>query len=87
MSHPTTAADPLVLVGVPEHPHSSPGIGNPTFRRRTIAGPLVVGVAESREMLDFHAPGITDIEMIRAEAIDDACERMLESDVNCRFVI
>jgi uncharacterized zinc-type alcohol dehydrogenase-like protein len=79
----------LVLVGVPEHPHPSPDIGNLIFKRRSIAGSLIGGIAETQEMLDFCAKHgiVADIEMIAAQDIDKAYERMLRSDVKYRFVI
>ncbi|GAB1407720.1 NADPH-dependent aldehyde reductase YahK [Thermomonas brevis] len=79
----------LVLVGVPEHPHPVPNIGNLIFKRRAIAGSLIGGIAETQEMLDFCAEHgiVADIEMIRADGIDAAYERMLRSDVKYRFVI
>jgi uncharacterized zinc-type alcohol dehydrogenase-like protein len=79
----------LVLVGVPEHPHPSPNIGNLVFKRRAIAGSLIGGIAETQEMLDFCAKHgiVADIEMIAAQDIDKAYERMLRSDVKYRFVI
>ncbi len=79
----------LVLVGVPEHPHPTPDIGNLIFKRRAIAGSLIGGIAETQEMLDFCADKgiVADIEIIRAQDIDAAYERMLKSDVKYRFVI
>lgn len=79
----------LVLVGVPEHPHPSPNIGNLIFKRRAIAGSLIGGIAETQEMLDFCAEKgiVSDIEMVRADGIDAAYERMLKGDVKYRFVI
>jgi uncharacterized zinc-type alcohol dehydrogenase-like protein len=79
----------LVLVGVPEHPHPSPSVGNLVFARRSIAGSLIGGIAETQEMLDFCAEhGLTaDIEMIPIQEIETAYERMLKSDVKYRFVI
>ena len=79
----------LVLVGVPEHPHPTPNIGLLIFGRRSIAGSLIGGIAETQEMLDFCAEHgiVADIEMIPARAIDAAYERMLRSDVKYRFVI
>ncbi len=79
----------LVLVGVPEHPHPTPNIGNLIFKRRAIAGSLIGGIAETQEMLDFCADHgiVSDIEMIAAKDIDKAYERMLKSDVKYRFVI
>ena len=79
----------LVLVGVPEHPHPSPTVGLLIFGRRSIAGSLIGVIAETQEMLDFCAEHgiVADIEMIRADQVDDAYERMLRSDVKYRFVI
>ena len=63
--------------------------GNVIFGRRSIAGSLIGGIAETQEMLDFCAEhGITsDIEMIDIQDINHAYERMLKSDVRYRFVI
>jgi uncharacterized zinc-type alcohol dehydrogenase-like protein len=79
----------LVLVGVPEHPHPSPNVGNLIFKRRAIAGSMIGGIAETQEMLDFCADKgiVADIEMIPMQQIDAAYERMLKSDVKYRFVI
>jgi uncharacterized zinc-type alcohol dehydrogenase-like protein len=79
----------MVLVGVPAEPHPSPSVGNLIFRRRSLAGSLIGGIAETQEMLDFCAEnGITsDIELIPIDGIEAAYERMLRSDVKYRFVI
>lgn len=79
----------LVLVGVPEHPHPAPNIAPLIFNRRAIAGSLIGGIAETQEMLDFCADKgiVADIEVIPADAIDAAYDRMLRSDVKYRFVI
>jgi len=79
----------LVLVGVPEHPHPTPNIGNLIFKRRAIAGSLIGGLHETQEMLDFCAGKgiVAEIEMITAQQIDTAYERMVKSDVKYRFVI
>ena len=79
----------MVLVGVPEHPHPSPNIGVLIFGRRSIAGSLIGGIKETQEMLDFCAEHgiVADIEMINADEIDNAYERMTRSDVKYRFVI
>jgi len=79
----------LVLVGVPEHPHPSPGVGNLIMKRRSIAGSLIGGLAETQEMLDFCAARriVSDIELIPMQDIDRAYDRMLKSDVRYRFVI
>ena len=59
------------------------------FKRRSIAGSLIGGIAETQEMLDFCAEHgiVSDIEMIRMDQINAAYERMLKSDVKYRFVI
>jgi len=79
----------MVLVGVPEHPHPSPNIANLIFKRRAIAGSLIGGIAETQEMLDFCADKgiVSDIEMIPAQKIDEAYDRMVKGDVKYRFVI
>ncbi|RZL57096.1 MAG: NAD(P)-dependent alcohol dehydrogenase [Sphingomonas sp.] len=79
----------LTLVGVPEHPHPSPSVAPLIFKRRSIAGSLIGGIAETQEMLDFCAEKgvVADIEMIRIQQIDEAYDRMQRSDVKYRFVI
>jgi len=79
----------LVLVGAPSSPHPSPGVFNLIFKRRSLAGSLIGGIAETQEMLDFCAEHgiVSDIEMIPIASINDAYERMLKSDVKYRFVI
>lgn len=79
----------LCLVGVPEHPHPTPDVGRLITRRRAIAGSLIGGIAETQEMLDFCAAHgiVSEIEMIPAQAIDTAYERMARGDVRYRFVI
>ena len=79
----------LCLVGVPEHAHLSPAVFNLVFGRKAIAGSLIGGIAETQEMLDFCAQHgiVADIEMIAADGIEQAYERMLRSDVKYRFVI
>lgn len=79
----------LVLVGYlgPLEPllHSAPLV----LGRKSVAGSVIGGIAETQEMLDFCGQhGITsDIELIRIQEINDAYERMLRSDVKYRFVI
>jgi uncharacterized zinc-type alcohol dehydrogenase-like protein len=57
--------------------------------RRSIAGSLVGGIKETQEMLDFCAQHqiLSDIEMIPIDGINQAYERMQQSDVKYRFVI
>ncbi|MCW1382518.1 NAD(P)-dependent alcohol dehydrogenase [Novosphingobium sp. KCTC 2891] len=79
----------LTLVGVPEHAHPSPDVSALIFKRRSIAGSLIGGIAETQEMLDFCARNgiVADVELIAAEQIEGAFERMQRSDVKYRFVI
>jgi uncharacterized zinc-type alcohol dehydrogenase-like protein len=79
----------LVLVGAPGEPHPSPGVMNLIMGRRSLAGSLIGGIAETQEMLDFCAEhGITsDVEIIPIQKINEAYERMLKGDVKYRFVI
>jgi len=79
----------MVLVGAPGEPHPSPTVFNLIMGRRSLAGSLIGGIAETQQMLDFCAEhGITsDIELIPIQRINEAYERMLKSDVKYRFVI
>jgi alcohol dehydrogenase (NADP+) len=79
----------LVMVGYLgplEPPFNS---GPLVYRRKSLAGSLIGGIAETQEMLDFcGAHGIlSDVEVIRIQDINEAYERMLKSDVKYRFVI
>ena len=79
----------LCMVGIPDHPHPSPAIGNLVFKRRQIAGSLIGGLNETQEMLDFCAEHniVSEIEIIPIQQINQAYERMMKSDVKYRFVI
>jgi len=59
------------------------------FGRKSLAGSLIGGIAETQEMFDFCAEHniVSDIELIRMDQINDAYERMLKGDVRYRFVI
>ena len=58
-------------------------------QRRSFAGSGIGGIRETQEMLDFCAQhGIApEIEVVSADAINEAYERVLSSDVRYRFVI
>jgi uncharacterized zinc-type alcohol dehydrogenase-like protein len=79
----------IVLIGVPEPAHPSPDVGNLIGGRRSVAGTLNGGIAETQEMLDFCAAhGITaDIETIAADGIEAGSDRMKRGDVKYRFVV
>jgi uncharacterized zinc-type alcohol dehydrogenase-like protein len=78
----------MVLVGVPpaaEPVHAFSLIGG----RKTLAGSLIGGIAETQEMLDFcaeHRIG-ADVEIIPIQAINEAYDRMVKGDVRYRFSI
>ncbi|MET0928311.1 MAG: alcohol dehydrogenase, partial [Aeromicrobium sp.] len=57
--------------------------------RRSFAGSSIGSIAETQEMLDFCAEhGVApEVELITADQINDAYERVLASDVRYRFVI
>jgi uncharacterized zinc-type alcohol dehydrogenase-like protein len=57
--------------------------------RRSFAGSMIGGIAQTQEMLDFCGQhGLAaDIEVISADYINEAYERVLASDVRYRFVI
>jgi uncharacterized zinc-type alcohol dehydrogenase-like protein len=87
---PTLATDgTLVLVGYLGELDSMLNTSPMVLGRKSVAGSLIGGIAETQEMLDFCGlHGITsDIEMIKMQDINAAYERMLKSDVKYRFVI
>ncbi len=57
--------------------------------RKSVAGSLIGGIAETQEMLDFCGQHgiVSEIEIINMQNINEAYERMLKSDVKYRFVI
>jgi len=79
----------MTLVGAPATPHPSPEVFSLIMKRRSIAGSMIGGIPETQEMLDFCAEHgiVVDIEMIRADEINEAWERMIKGDVKYRFVI
>lgn len=78
----------LVNVGAPEHPVSL-NVFSLIGGRRSLAGSMIGGIRETQEMLDFcaeHHLG-SEIELISADRINEAYERVVASDVRYRFVI
>ena len=57
--------------------------------RKSVAGSVIGGIAETQEMLDFCGKHniVSDIEIISMQDINKAYERLLKSDVKYRFVI
>ena len=78
----------LVNVGAPPEPLSV-NVFSLIMGRRSFAGSMIGGIRETQEMLDFcaeHQLG-AEIEVIAADQINEAYERVLASDVRYRFVI
>ncbi|MCA2205661.1 NAD(P)-dependent alcohol dehydrogenase [Nocardia rosealba] len=78
----------LVILGLPEKPMSVTGRNLAGFRR-SLSGSMIGGLAQTQEMLNFCAShGIgAEIELISADDIDSAYDRVVASDVQYRFVI
>ena len=57
--------------------------------RKSIAGSVIGGIQETQELLDFCGQHniVSDVEVIEMQNINEAFERMLQSDVKYRFVI
>lgn len=80
----------LVMVGfIGEFQENKVSTKPMIYQRRSVAGSLIGGIAETQEMLNFCGEkNITaDIELIKMQDINQAYERMLKSDVKYRFVI
>ncbi|MGQ4596980.1 alcohol dehydrogenase catalytic domain-containing protein [Nocardia sp. R6R-6] len=78
----------LVILGLPEHPLQVKPFTLAGYRR-SLAGSAIGGIAQTQEMLNFCAEhGIgAEIELISADEIDGAYDRVVASDVRYRFVI
>ncbi|MDI5963329.1 NAD(P)-dependent alcohol dehydrogenase [Streptomyces sp. SL13] len=78
----------MVNVGAPEAPGTF-GYFSLLRLRRSLAGSSIGGIRQTQEMLDFcaeHGFG-AEIEVIAADGINEAYERVMASDVRYRFVI
>jgi uncharacterized zinc-type alcohol dehydrogenase-like protein len=78
----------MVMVGAPEKP--LPLAAFPLLMgRRSIAGSMIGGIAETQEMLDFCAAHkvTADVEVIPVQKVNEAYDRLAKSDVRYRFVI
>lgn len=78
----------MVVLGIPEKAipvHAFSLI----MGRKSLSGSVIGGIKETQEMLDFCGKhNITcDIELIPAQRINEAYERVIKSDVRYRFVI
>ncbi|WP_103500627.1 MULTISPECIES: NAD(P)-dependent alcohol dehydrogenase [unclassified Streptomyces] len=78
----------LVVVGLPSEPDSYRA-GTLLSRRRSIAGSKIGGIRQTQEMLDFcagHGIG-AEVEVIGADEVNAAYDRVVDGDVRYRFVI
>ncbi|WP_205748204.1 NAD(P)-dependent alcohol dehydrogenase [Dyadobacter bucti] len=78
----------LALVGAPEQPLPVAAF-SVIMGRKSFAGSMIGGIAETQEMLDFCGKHniVADIEMIDIGQINEAYERLLKGDIKYRFVI
>lgn len=78
----------LTLVGAPPQPVEVSAFSL-IMARRSLSGSNIGGIAETQEMLDFCGEhGITaDVEIIPIQAVNEAYERLLKSNVKYRFSI
>ncbi|WP_042147821.1 NAD(P)-dependent alcohol dehydrogenase [Paucisalibacillus sp. EB02] len=78
----------LVNVGAPAEPLPVQVFALSSLRR-SFAASMIGGIRETQEMLDFCAKHniVPEIEVISANQIDEAYERVLASNVKYRFVI
>ncbi|KDO60517.1 hypothetical protein CISIN_1g0180941mg, partial [Citrus sinensis] len=78
----------LVLVGAPEKPLELPAFSL-LMGRKIVGGSMIGGMKETQEMIDFAAKHNirADIEVIPADYVNTALERLAKADVRYRFVI
>jgi len=78
----------MVLLGVPPQPAPVSAFSL-IVGRKSLAGSLIGGIAETQEMLDYCAQHriVADVEVIPIQKINEAYERMLKGDVRYRFSI
>ncbi|CAN2225798.1 AdhP Zn-dependent alcohol dehydrogenases [Candidatus Nanopelagicaceae bacterium] len=78
----------LVVIGLPGKPYSVHA-GSLLSARRSLAGSMIGGIPEMQEMLNFCGEHniLSDVEVIKADYINQAYERTIASDVKYRFVI
>jgi uncharacterized zinc-type alcohol dehydrogenase-like protein len=78
----------LVVIGLPGKPYALQ-VGSLLNGRRSIGGSMIGGIPELQEMLNFCGDHniVSDVEVIKADYINQAYERTVASDVKYRFVI
>jgi uncharacterized zinc-type alcohol dehydrogenase-like protein len=78
----------MVIVGIPEKELSF-GAFSLANARRSLAGSVIGGIRETQEMLEFCSKHniSCDIELTPIQMVNEAYQRVLNSDVRYRFVI
>lgn len=79
----------LFQLGLPSEAMPPVNPGALIRRRIAYAGSLIGGIAETQEMLDFCSEHgvVSDIEVVGADELNDAYDRMVAGDVKYRFVL
>jgi uncharacterized zinc-type alcohol dehydrogenase-like protein len=79
----------LFQLGLPSEAMPPVNPGALIRRRIAYAGSLIGGIAETQEMLDFCAEHgvVSDVEVVRADQLNEAYDRMVAGDVKYRFVL
>ena len=78
----------LVVIGLPGKPYQV-NVGTLLDQRRSVAGSMIGGIAQLQQMLNFCGKHqiTSDVEVIKADYINKAYDRTVQSDVKYRFVI
>jgi uncharacterized zinc-type alcohol dehydrogenase-like protein len=77
-----------VVIGLPGKPYEVHA-GTLLNGRRSVSGSMIGGIPEMQEMLEFCSQHsiVSDVEVIKADYINEAYKRTVASDVKYRFVI
>lgn len=78
----------MVIVGLPEKELSF-GASSLTIARRRLAGSVIGGIHETQEMLEFCEKHkiYCDVELTPIQKVNEAYQRVVNSDIKYRFVI
>jgi uncharacterized zinc-type alcohol dehydrogenase-like protein len=78
----------MVIIGLPDSPYSV-SAGALLNGRKSLTGSMIGGIPELQEMINFAAQHniVSDIELVKADYVEKAYERIVASDVKYRFVI
>ncbi|KAJ3698516.1 hypothetical protein LUZ61_002221 [Rhynchospora tenuis] len=78
----------MIMLGLPEKPMEIPAFSL-VFGGKMLAGSCIGGLKDTQEMIDFAGKHnlTADIELISADYVNKAIERLIKADVRYRFVI